>query len=172
MILDIERHLNNHPLTYVESSQEEEQILTPNTILWGQNLYALGDLSKEKDRNEVGSLYKQLTMARQHAWLRWQQEYIHGLMEYHRVNKSTSPVPEIGEIVLVVEDEKKRGRWMKGKVVKYVKGNDGVMRGVIVLHKGNYLERPVQLVCPLEIGACLRKIKEGTTKVLKIMMIN
>ena len=57
---------------------------------------------------------------------------------------------------------------MKGKVVKYVKGNDGVIRGVIVLHKGNYLERPVQLVCPLEI----RKIKEGTTKVLKIMMIN
>ncbi len=29
VILDIERHLNNRPLTYVESSQEEEQILTP-----------------------------------------------------------------------------------------------------------------------------------------------
>ena len=121
MILNIERHLNNRPLTYVESNQEEEQILTPNTLLWGQNSYALGELSEEKDENEVGSLHKRLTMARQYAWSRWQREYIHGLMEYHCVNKSTSPVPEIGEIVLIVGDEKNRGRWMKGKVVKYVK---------------------------------------------------
>ncbi|CAB4034789.1 Hypothetical predicted protein [Paramuricea clavata] len=81
----------------VESSQEEEQILTPNTMLWGQNSYALEEFSEEKDENE-----------------------------YHRVNKSTSPVPEIGEIVLIVGDEKNRGRWMKGKVVKYVKGEDGI----------------------------------------------
>ncbi|CAB4026448.1 Hypothetical predicted protein [Paramuricea clavata] len=137
----------------VESSQEEEQILTPNTMLWGQNSYALGELSEERDE----SLYKRLTMARQHAWSRWQREYIHGLMEYHRVNKSPSAVPEIGEIVLIVGDEKNRGRWMKGKVVKYVKGKDGVIRGVIVLHKGNYLERPVQLVCPLEIRSVVKE---------------
>jgi hypothetical protein len=126
----------------VDSSQEEEQILIPNTMLWGQNSYALGELSEEEDENEVRSLYKRLTMARQHAWSRWQREYIHGLikMGYDRVNKSTSPVPDIGEIVLIVGDEKNRRRWMKGKVVKYVKGKDGVIRGVIVLHKGNYLE--------------------------------
>ena len=42
-------------------------------------------------------------------------------MEYHRVNKNTSPVPEIGEIVLIVGEEKNKGGWMKGKVVKHVK---------------------------------------------------
>ena len=120
VILDIERHLNNRPLTYVESSQEEEQILTPNTILWGQNSYALGELSEQED-DEVSRLHKRLTLTRQHAWSRWQREYIHGLMEYHRVKKNTSPVPQIGEIVLLVGEEKNRGRWMKGKVVKYVK---------------------------------------------------
>ena len=60
-------------------------------------------------------------------------------MEYHRVNKNTSPVPEIGEIVLIVGEEKNKGRWMKGKVVKHVKEKDGVVRGVIILHEGNYL---------------------------------
>ncbi|CAB4019674.1 Hypothetical predicted protein [Paramuricea clavata] len=54
-------------------------------------------------------------------------------------------------------DEKNRGRWMKGKVVKYVKGKDSVIRGVIVLHKGNYLERPVRLVCPLEIRSVVKE---------------
>ena len=114
VISDIYRHLNNRPLTYVESGQEEEQILTPNTILSRQDSYALGGLEKKED-NEVSRLNKRLNPARHHAWSRWQNEYIHGLMEYHRVNKNTSPVPEIGEIVLIVGEEKNKGRWMKGK---------------------------------------------------------
>ena len=40
---------------------------------------------------------------------------------------------------------------MKGKVIRHVQGKDGVVRGVILLHKGNHIERPIQLVCPLEI---------------------
>ena len=60
-------------------------------------------------------------------------------MEYHRVNKNTSPVPEIGEIVLIVGEEKNKGGWMKGKVVKHVKKKDGVVRRVIILHEGNCL---------------------------------
>ena len=39
---------------------------------------------------------------------------------------------------------------MKGKVIKQAKGKDEVVRGVIVLHKGNHLERPIELICPLE----------------------
>ena len=161
VILNIERHLNNRPLTYVESNQEEEQVLTPNTILWGQNSYALGEVNEQEDDDDVvGALHKRLTLARQHAWTRWQREYVHGLMEYHRMNKTISPVPEMGEIVLIVGEEKNRGRWMKGKVVKHVKGKDGVIRGVVVLHKGNYLERPVQLVCPSEIRSTVKEDQE------------
>ena len=40
---------------------------------------------------------------------------------------------------------------MKGRILQHVKGKDGVIRGAIVLHKGNRLERPLQLLCPLEI---------------------
>ena len=58
VILDIDRHLNNRPLTYVESSQEEEQILTPNKILWGQDSYALGELEEVED-DEVSRINEQ-----------------------------------------------------------------------------------------------------------------
>lgn len=81
-------------------------------------------------------------------------------MKYYRVNKTVSLVPEIGEIVLIFGEEKNRGRWMKGKVVKHVKGKDGVIRGVVVLHKGNYLERPVQWVCSLEIRSAVKENQE------------
>ena len=68
-ILDIDRHQNNRPLTYVESGQEKEQIVTPNTILLGPDSYALGELEERED-NEVSRLNKRLTPARHHVWSR------------------------------------------------------------------------------------------------------
>ena len=86
---------------------------------------------------------KRLEEAKAHAWRRWKREYIHSIMEGHRLNKEGAATPVVGEVVLVVGDEKNRGEWKKGK--------DGVVRGVILLHKGHTIERPLQLVCPLEI---------------------
>ena len=57
-------------------------------------------------------------------------------------------------MVLVVGDEKNRGKWKKGKVVNYVTGRDGVVRGVLIRYKEHIIERPLQLLCPLEIQSC------------------
>ena len=44
------------------------------------------------------------------------------LMEYHRMKKKNCMrLPEIGEIALVVGEEKNCGHWMKGKVEKLIK---------------------------------------------------
>ena len=36
-------------------------------------------------------------------------------------------------------------------MLRQVRGKDGVVRGVVLLHKGHTIERPLQLICPLEI---------------------
>ena len=74
-------------------------------------------------------------------------------MEGHRLNKETGTIPEVGEIVLIIGDEKNRGEWRKGKVVRLIKGKDDVVRGVTLLYKKHTIDRPLQLVCPLEIRA-------------------
>ena len=129
VMVDIERQMNNRPLTYLESEIEEI----------------------EEDRDEVSKLHKQLKEAKQHVWKRWKREYIHSLLESHQNNRKIGPIPDIGEIVLVVGDEKNRAKWKKGRVMRHVRGRDGVIRGVILLHKGHHIERPQSLVCPLEI---------------------
>ena len=149
VIVDIERQINNRPLTYVESEGGEEQVLTPNVLMWGQNAHEIEEI--EEDGDEVSKLHKRLKEAKQHAWKRWKHEYIHSLLESHRVNRKTGPVPDIGEIVLVVGDEKNRAKWKKGRMMRHVRGRDGVIRGVILPHKGHHIERPLSLVCPLEI---------------------
>lgn len=148
VILDIERHLNNRPLTYVEAEFGEDRVLTPNIILWGQGSHTFDEDCEEES---LSKFEKRLYHARQHAWTRWKKEYVHSLMESHRIRKERSEVPDVGEIVLIVGDEKNRGMWKKGKVIKHIKGRDGVIRGVSLLHKGHAIERPLQLVCPLEI---------------------
>ena len=74
-----------------------------------------------------------------------------------RTQRNGEPVspPEVGEIVLVMGEEKNRSEWKKGKVVRQVKGKDGVLS-----HKGHTIERPLQLVCPLEIR-CTTQVEES-----------
>ena len=45
VIMDIERHLNNRPLTYVE----------PNMIMWGQDAHIVEDI--EVEENQLAKLY-------------------------------------------------------------------------------------------------------------------
>ena len=148
VIIDIEKNLNNRPLTYLESDGGEEQVLTPNMLMWGQNAHPL---EEDEDEDEISALNKRLKETKNHAWRRWRHEYIHSLLESHRINRKTAKVPEIGEIVLVVGDEKNRGHWKKGKVIQHIQGKDGVVRGVSLLHKGHHIDRPLNLLCPLEI---------------------
>eukprot|EP00794_Sanderia_malayensis_P002861 gene2861-3307_t len=149
VVMDIERNMNNRPLTYTESDTGEESVLTPSIIMWGRNCQILDDVEIEEET--ITKMQRRLKNAREHAWQRWRKEYLHSLMEVHRMNSNESIEPRIGEIVLVIGEGKNRGKWKKGKVVELIRGKDGVTRGVAMLHKGHILERPLQAVCPLEI---------------------
>ncbi|CAB3995149.1 Hypothetical predicted protein [Paramuricea clavata] len=66
-------------------------------------------------------MQKRIAKAKNNAWKRWQREYVHSLMESQRVNGKPVNAPEVGEVVLVVGEEKNRSEWKKGKVVRQVK---------------------------------------------------
>ena len=60
VVMDIERHLNNHSLTYIESDGGGPQVLTPNTILWGDDSHILED--REQDESEVTKMQRRLNV--------------------------------------------------------------------------------------------------------------
>ena len=110
---------------------------------------------------------KRLEEAKAHAWRRWKREYICSLMGGRRLNKEGGATPVVAEVNLVVGDEKNRGEWKKGKALRLIQGKDGVVRVVILLHKEHTIERPPQLVCPLEIRGMDHSLtcrREGETK--------
>ena len=148
VVMDVERNLNNRPLTYIEAESREEEVLTPNTILWGRDVYPVDD-TEDSDGEKQTEMTKRLGDPKAHVLKCWKREYVHRV----RPHKERGSTPKVGEIVLIVGDERNRGEWKKGKVVRLIQGKDGVIRGVTLLHKGHTIERPLQLVCPLEIKA-------------------
>ena len=100
--------MNNHPLTYVESESGEDQVLMPNLVMWGQGAYILEDIKVEDE--ELTRFHRRFHNAKQHAWTRWKWEYLDSLMESHRVKRLDTQPPKIREIVLILGEEKNRGR--------------------------------------------------------------
>ena len=78
VILDIERNMNNHPLTYSMSKATKM-----NNKSSPQTSFCWGKMHDE----EINRMQKRLDLARKHSWQRWQKEYVHGLMEFHRITK-------------------------------------------------------------------------------------
>lgn len=109
-ILDIERHLNNRPSTYLDSDAGEEQVLTPNVSIRGQNAHAVEEVD-DNDDDGVTALHKPLNEAKRYVRSRWKHEYLHCLSERRRDKRKTVLVPDVDEIVLIAGDDKNRGYW-------------------------------------------------------------
>ena len=86
--------------------------------------------------------------------LSWSREYLQGLKEYQRKVSETERVPEIGEIVLVVDNSMQKRNWRMGRIVDHIKSTDGMIRAIKlhVLSQGNLIElqRPLQSIASLE----------------------
>lgn len=72
-------------------------------------------------------------------------------MESHHIKRGARNYSEVGEVVLIVGEEKNREECKKGLVLRQIRGRNDVVRGVVLRHKGHIIERPLNLVCSLEI---------------------
>ena len=103
-----------------------------------------------------------------HFWNRWRKEYLANLREFHKCKSGKREREvEVGDVVVVYEEERKRGEWKMGVVERLVTGRDDVVRGatVRVVTKGKpiRLSRPVQKLYPLEFrseGEGIRALTE------------
>ena len=159
VLAEVECTLNARPLTY-EYNEVDQQVLTPSHLIYGRRIKTLPDEIVEPDdvvsEAQCSARFKYLSTRLSHFWNRWRREYLANLREFHRCNtRNQDRTVEVGDVVVVFEEEKKRGKWKTGVVESLVKGKDGVVRGarVRIVTKGKpiHLSRPVQKLYPLEI---------------------
>ena len=57
---------------------------------------------------------------------------------------------KIGDVVLVVDNNSPRGRWLLGRIIKTFPGGDGKVRVAEIKTKNSTLTRPISKLCLLE----------------------
>ena len=152
VVLEVETQLNRRPLSYVEDDIQFP-LLTPASFLFQRsNRLPEQETWREEPRN-LRKRAKYLRSCKDVLWKRWTREYLVALRERHQCNrKDKNKSLKIGDVVLIRSEERNRGKWPLGVVVELFCGRDGAVRAAKLRAGKAFLERPVQLLYPLEIS--------------------
>ena len=148
MIVEIESVLNSRPLTAISNDPNDLLALTPGHFLINDsltNIPAQNFSSLPKNRLSAWQL---MTKIREDFWTRWHKEYINNLNVRPKwTNKR--PNLQIGELVLIKNENSPSLMWPLARIIELHPGNDGTVRAVTLKTKGGNLKRPVNKLAPL-----------------------
>ena len=153
ILLDVELAMNNQPICY-QGEEFDQPVITPNLLIRGGHSIPLkDDFDNMEPLKRSTKRLIHLHKTKEQLRKRWTGEYIKALEERRRYQSDKShEIPQEGSVVLLKDDVKNKAHWKIGRIVKYIRGSDSTVRGFkIRLGNGYIVERPLQLVCDLEI---------------------
>ncbi|CAB4018554.1 Hypothetical predicted protein [Paramuricea clavata] len=148
------------------ASEYLQEPLTPSHLLTGRRLLSMPEqdigndiLDPEFSLNDkdLSRRMKHLSTLMNHFWTRWRDEYLMELRNSHRgKNDNGKGTIRAGDIVVVHDESQPRACWRLGKVERLINGEDGNVRGAIVIispkgKRPTTLKRSVRLLYPLEV---------------------
>ena len=147
-LAEVEKILNDRPLTKTSNSPQDLEALTPNMLLLNRpsNCYPPGELH---DADRYNKRWKQAQYLSNVFWKRWIKEYLPLLQERQKWLMPQRNLA-VGDLILVVDDNASRGRWSKGIVEKVFPDRFGIVRQVIVRTATARLHRDVRKLVLLE----------------------
>lgn len=168
----VEGILNSRPLAFVSGDQDDPESLTPNHFLRGVGVAADGignqaaasssacisqDIQDENIR--WGKQWERAQALAKQFWDRWTKEVLPNLLRRDKWNKKAEPI-QVGDLVLIVDDQRPRSTWSRAVVTATFPGKDGIVRVVEVTtrnfetKKTTAYKRAVLKVCPLGLSMC------------------
>ena len=174
LLTEVEGVVNARPLTYIYDDKEGISYpLCPSHLIYGRRISSLPN----DEHYDIVSTNRSLTRrAKHHRNLlvqfskRWREEYLTSLRERSRNVLGQCSDIAVGDIVFIKRDGTARSFWKLAKVVKLLRGKDGVVRAaeIRVLSEDAktsiILRRPLELLIPTEISSNEREdhVKEDT----------
>lgn len=156
-IVEIEAVLNTRPIAYVDK-ELDSQLLTPNHFL-RVKFPAIPINVEERDQHKLStkerllSYWKATERDLNIFWRVWSDQYLLSLREIrNKATKSTSKMPKVGDIVLMVDPAQKRGYWRKGIIERLILSADQKCRSAqIKVSTGTRMIRPITKLASLEL---------------------
>ncbi len=176
ILVEVESFINSRPITYLFDDKEGISYpLSPSHLVNGRNL----ELSSNDSHFEIISTYESLSKrARYHHRLLyeftklWKNEYLLGLLEaYKPKNSNAESRIEVGDIVVLRNEQTKRSFWKLCKVLELLKGQDGSVRSAKIQvasgeGKNKTFTRAIKFLIPLEVR-CRTNGTDSSNKIFK-----
>ena len=149
-LVEVEYVVNSRPITYCSGDADDPEPLTPNHFLLGSPELYLPPGSTDDSALLSKRRWKHAQVIANHFWTRWRKEYLPNLMRREKWALGTGDI-EVGDVVMMVDDQAPRGYWPLATVTRTTPSADGHVRS-LQLRTGNGLtyQRPANKVCFLE----------------------
>ena len=147
-VTEVERILNDRPISAVSSDSRDLKALTPNSLLLGNinpvvppNVF----IKAEGYRNS----WKLVHWLADEFWRRWLKSYLPQLQQrqkWLKPHRNLAP----GDLVLVCDEQCRRGQWPKTIIEEVYPGDDGYVCVAKVKTASSAFKRDVRKLCLLE----------------------
>ena len=150
LLTEVESILNSRPITHLSDNPDDLDPLTPNHILLG--LHKNWPFVITSDEKDVTSRrkWRQVQAISQMFWDRWRKEYMTKLVKRNKWKEKLQERFRIGELVILIEEDMRKGTWSLGRIVEMLPGDDGIVRVVTIRTKNGTYTRPITKIGKLE----------------------
>ena len=149
LLTEAESIINSRPLTHLSEDVNDLGALKPNQILLGRHRNWASITDIEDCDITSRKKYKQVQAIANNFWSRWKKEYLPTLVKRVKWRRK-KPSYAVGELVLLQDDDVKRGKWPLARVTKVMPGSDDIVRTVEVRTRSGTYTRPVAKLFKLE----------------------
>ena len=148
VLCQVEAVLNSRPICPMSPDPDDFDALTPGHFLIGQPLVAVPSPDFTEVKTGRLSRWQRTQQMVTHFWRRWSKEYIGSLQQRNKW-KQQQRIVEVGDLVLLKEDDAPPLKWNIGRIVNVFPDKEGNVRVVTVKTKSSEYRRPIMKVCPL-----------------------
>lgn len=164
MICEAEFIVNSRPLTYIPLDSETAEVLTPNHFIMGSSNGVRSFGTNTNDATVLSENWKRSNQLINHFWKRWIREYLPIIRRRSKWFVDVREL-EVGDIVVMVEDNYEKHLWRKAKVLEVTKSRDGhVRKATVQTASQNIYERAAAKLAILDV----RKDCNGNTSIIEI----
>ncbi len=147
LVIEVEEALNSRPLTYTTDDPDDPIPLTPNHFIRCPGALFLPE-ADVRDAASMRSAVKKLQHLREALRSRFRKEYL-GFLRGHTSSRAT-PSLQVGDVVLIENELKKRQEWQLGVILEAIPGKDGVCRVFKLKTRAGEMLRPAQRLFLME----------------------
>jgi hypothetical protein len=148
LFVQIEAILNSRPITPLSSDPNDMCPLTPGHFLITRPLTS--SVPSLPVTGNPTTRYKRIEQIRQQFWDRWRREFMAELQQRVKWKNKQRGI-QVGDLVLLKEDNLMPLQWRRGRVVRLYPGPDDVCRVADIMTEKGPIKRAVNKMCLLPI---------------------